>query len=447
MSGQPSRISLLSPRRATGFLALGLIAFGSVRADDAPRLPPPTPSVIPSDKEPEGAVPKYDLETLRAMALKHNSAITAARASLASAVAGQQGVENIRVPTFLQPDLPIRRKQAALGVQAAEAGVRQAELLAVFGVQFTYVSYLYASEQERLATRAIEKLDKLTRSVKAVLEDKEVKTDLRVSDAIFLGSLQHFAAARLTETRSGSRRALSALREAVGAGCDAPLGISQTRLLDVRPTLDCKHLVEQALANRPELLLASINYQVTDLEVQAQKSRRSLNVRTFASGADLHANPLPAGQHDVEYRPGAIGPEMPPFLSGKQCDRVARATALLGRAGAVLERTRGLLTLEVEQAHLRYLETSNKVASLEMGATMLAKPVDERLKKLANAGFGDGSVPILDELMKYTQVLSQMRFQANEARYQQLIALITLERATGAAFRADLANAPAVKDE
>jgi outer membrane protein TolC len=205
--------------------------------------------------------------------------------------------------------------------------------------------------------------------------------------------------------------------------------------------------VELALANRPELLQASINVQVTELEVQAQKSRHSLNLRTFASGADLHANPLPAGRYDIEYRPGAIGPEMPPFLSGKQCDRVARASAYVGRAVSLLERTRALITLEVEQAFFRYEEATGKFESLSKGASILRKTADERLDKLSNAGFGDGSVPVLEELLKYSQVLSQMRVQANEARYQQLIALITLERATGAAFRAALSGAPEVAEE
>ena len=180
MSGQTSRRPRLSRRWAPGLLALGLLAFGSLRAADTPHLPRPTPSAMPTEKVLGDGVPKYDLETLRAMALKYNSAITAASASLASAIAGKQGVENIKVPTFLQPDLPIRRKQAALGVQAAEAGVRQAELLVVFGVQFAYVSYLYAQEQERIAREAVDDKEKeqnlvaLSKTIRELLDRKSV---------------------------------------------------------------------------------------------------------------------------------------------------------------------------------------------------------------------------------------------------------------------------------
>ena len=440
MSGTTSGNGPIPRRWAAGLLALGLLALGSAWAGEAKVLPPPA-------NEAKSAAPQYDLDSLRAIALFHNPTIAAAKASLAAAVAGQQGLQNLRVPTFLQPDLPFRRKQACLGVQAAEAGVRHAELLVVFGVQYAYVSVLYAREQELYASKATKRLDELTGSVDDILKSTTVKTDLTNNDKILLESLQLFAAAKRTETLSGTRRAFSALREAVGLGCDVPLDFDRGRLLDLKPALVRKALVELALTNRPELLQATINVRVTELEVQAQKSRNSLNVRTFASGADLHANPLPAGRYDVEYRPGAIGAEMPPALSGKQCDRVARASAYLGRAVSVLERARALITLEVEQACFRYQEAADKFASLNKGASILQKTTDERLEKLKNAGFGEGSHQILDELLKNSQVLSQMRIQANEARYQQLIALVTLERATGAAFRAALGEAPEVKDE
>ncbi len=474
MGGQTSRKSRHSPHWAPGLLALGLLASGPLRAADTPHLPRPTPSAMPTEKVPGDGVPKYDLETLRAIALKYNSAITAARATLASAIAGQQSVENIKVPTFLQPDLPIRRKQAALGVQAAEAGVRQAELLVVFGVQFAYVSHLYAREQERIAREAVDDKEKeqnlvaLSKTIRELFnEDSKVDTDLKKRDALFLEGVLFFARSRLTEAETGSRRALSALREAIGGGCDVPLSLKHNRLLDVKATLDRRQLIELALANRPDLLAASINVLVCDLEVKAQASRNSLNVRTFASGADLHANPLPAGRYDQEYRPGVSGPEMPPFLSGKKCDRVARAAALASRAASVSDKARALIILEVEQSYLRYEEATAKIAYLTQAAAKLklamkgeldakgdnkdkngGKGVEGASTRLQNSIKAGGESKVaLDDVLKFGQVYSQIRIQANEARYQQLIALITLERATGAAFRADLSGVPEVKDE
>ena len=460
MGGTTAGKGPVSSRWVTGFLALGLLALGSVRAGDLKVLPPS------ARIEPGVVVAVYDLDALRATALIHNPAIAAAKASLASAIAGQQGVENLHVPTILQPDLPFRRKQACLGVQAAEAGVRNAELLVAFGVQYAYVSYLFAKEQERIAREAVEDkegtqnlayLSKRIREVTA--KDAMVDTDLKERDALFLEGVVSFARSRLSEAETGSRRALSALREAVGVGCDVPLPLKHQRLLDAKRSLDLKQLTGLALANRPDLLAASINAQVSDLEVQAQASRKALNVRTFASGADLHAIPLPAGRYDQEYRPGVIGPEMPPFLSGKKCDRVARATALASRAGSVNDKARALVILEIEQAFLRYEEAAAKIAALTRSVAELkvamngtkdkgkVKGIEGAANRLENTRFEVGSKAALDDLLKFGQVYSLVRVQLNESRYQLLIALITLERATGAAFRADLSSAPEITDE
>ena len=453
MSGPQSKRTSRPLGWTAGLLTLGVVTLASVRADDAPVVAAPAavpfrvPTVVKSRILPEKEGPVYNLDSLRATALANNPAIAVARASYASAVAGRQGVDNLRVPTFLQPDLPYRRKQACLGVQAAEAGVRHAELQTVFGVQFAYVSYLFAREQDLVARDASGKLGDLSKSVRTAVGDKKIKTDLKESDALLLEGVQIFATGKLNETAAGSQRALSALRQAVGVTCDVPLNLKHQRLIEVSPVLDRQHLVALALANRPELAQTSLVAQVTDLEVQAQRSRRSLNVRTFASGADLHALPLPAGQYDVEYRPGAVGPEMPPFLSGKKADRVNRAAALASRACSVNESARGLFTLEVEQAFFRYEDALAKIGSLTRAAAKLRPTVETTLKKLTDSGFGEESKAALDDLLKFTQVYSMMRVQANEARYQALIALITLERATGAAFRADLSNANEVKDD
>ena len=56
----------------------------------------------------------------------------------------------LKIPTFSECDLPVRRQQAALGLVSAGANVKLAEIDTVYGVQDRYVSYLYARSQ-RLA--------------------------------------------------------------------------------------------------------------------------------------------------------------------------------------------------------------------------------------------------------------------------------------------------------
>ena len=51
------------------------------------------------------------------------------------------------MPVFLARDLPIRRKQARLGVTIAEASLSQAEWETVYAVTRTYFGVVYARQQ------------------------------------------------------------------------------------------------------------------------------------------------------------------------------------------------------------------------------------------------------------------------------------------------------------
>src|SRR5947209_556097 len=66
--------------------------------------------------EPAETVPTLGLAECIRTALAQQPNLAAQRASLASAEASRQALEELRVPTFIARDLPIRRQQAALGV-------------------------------------------------------------------------------------------------------------------------------------------------------------------------------------------------------------------------------------------------------------------------------------------------------------------------------------------
>src|SRR5262249_4235269 len=104
------------------------------------------------------------------------------------------------------------------------------------------------------------------------------------------------------------------------------------------------------------IVLAGLGVETTSLEVEAQRRLFGPTARTFANGSDIHALPLPQGARSPDYRPGAVGLEMPVTLNGPRSRRVEQAEAYAGRAGAVAEKTRNLIALEAEDAYLRYAE-------------------------------------------------------------------------------------------
>jgi outer membrane protein TolC len=384
-----------------------------------------------------------DLAACRQLALQQQPAIAAARASLTAAVVRQQSLENLRVPTCLARDLPTRRQQASLGITIAQATVQQAEQNTLYGVNFSYVSYLYAREQLQMADTALENLRHLRKVVDQGVKDGS-RGDWSARDVKKLDIYILVAQGRREEASLGAERAASALREALGMGPYHAFALAHDRLLDAKVVPDRQKVLALAVSQRPEMVQVVNGAQVTGLEVCAQQKKHfSIVAPTFASGGDLHAQPLPAGSYDTEYKPAAVGPEMPVTFTGSRADRVEQARVYAGRAESMVEKTHNLLTLEADQAYLRWDESTKKLAKYEDGARQ-ARALFSELR----GQFQPTNTKLSLETLLTAAVLSaQLTSYTHEARYRQLTALAELERVTGGAFSACLDTAPVVPEE
>src|SRR5262249_38828289 len=110
-------------RPAATFLLLLALPL-SARAADPPAAAP--------------AAQALDLGACIGLALQRQPRVAAARASLAAAEDGKRALDNLHVPALIDPEIPVRRRQASLGVAAAVAGLEQAEHEAVYAVTRTY---------------------------------------------------------------------------------------------------------------------------------------------------------------------------------------------------------------------------------------------------------------------------------------------------------------------
>jgi outer membrane protein TolC len=154
-----------------------------------------------------------------------------------------------------------------------------------------------------------------------------------------------------------------------------------------------------------------------------------LKVGTFAGAADIHAQPVPQGVANGEYRPGAIGPEMPPMLVGKHTDRVARASDLSQRAAAVVDKTYNLVALEADNGYLKWLEARDRYARFAA-----ALPRTRALAKRAGDRFEGGNITG-SEYVQAATLEDQVQAQYNEALYLHALALAALERITAGGYR------------
>ena len=273
---------------------------------------------------PETSAPQ-SLPELINLGLERQPALAAARASLAAAESGLRGVEGLRFAALFAKDLPIRKQQSCLGVTIAAAGLEQAEWETRYAVVRNYYSVIYAREQLQVVHRIKGKLEEaLTQARKLV---KAGDPDIKVTnlDVDVLALNLKLLKSREVEAQIGIRKAVAALREAIGVGLDYPLDVAADTLPPLVHDLNKETLIAMAVANRGEIAQAGAAQQVTELEIAAQGKLRGPSARTFGGGADVHAKPIPQGVANGEYRPGAIGLEMPATLAGKKADRIERA--------------------------------------------------------------------------------------------------------------------------
>jgi outer membrane protein TolC len=320
-----------------------------------------------------------------------------------------------------------------LGVQAAGAGLQQAEHDTVYAVTRTYFTVLYARAQVNVAQVTVDRLRALhesaTRQLKAGARDVDQNKVDRIT--VYL---------RLTETRQiqatqGVERALAALREAIGVGPNCDLQVTGD-LPEPKIEVSKQNIIALALCHRGELVQASSLAEITGLEVDAQGTSCRMRMSTFASGGDIHAREVPPGLHDGEYRPGALAPEMPVSLAGSRSARMDRARSLGARAGAVVDKTRNLITLEAEDAFFKWQEAFQKLAMARQAADTADKLADNLTKD-----YSAGQNVKIEDVIAAQVLAGQARAQANETLFQYLLALAGLERVTGGGFHANLTQA------
>jgi outer membrane protein TolC len=177
--------------------------------------------------------------------------------------------------------------------------------------------------------------------------------------------------------------------------------------------------------------MAAAAAEVGSIEIDAQHAIHGYSGRTYAAGGDIHARPVPEGNRGAEYRPEAVGPEMPTLLAGSRNDRVEQAKAYAARSHAVADKTRNLIALEAENAFFQWREASAQAVQYRK-ARDLAKENAETREKEAKEDKVTRS-----EAIRASEINTQMRVEANEALYRLLLALASLERVTAGAVCPD----------
>jgi len=390
-----------------------------ILAEDAP--PPP--------KDP---LPKMTVGECIAFAMTHQPKLTALQASIGSAQAGLSGIESARWAAHLTPGYKERVQQANAGVSAASAEFEQAKYEVTQAVIWNYYAVVYARSQVKVASEAVDFVDHYRKQVADIVNDKGGKGGTREINQITLdrlvGKLSE-GEILLVHAQFGVEKARAALREAMGADCNFLFDVADDELPDFGKTeLDRDTIVTHAKTRRGEVIMAGLAAEVTRLEAYVQWAHCfRLRTQTFAVGADIHSRPIPPGSKDGDYRPDAMGPEMPTHFFGDRKTRTQRAWELAARSRAVLQKTTDLVVLEADNALIDFNE-AGKTMAIALRQANAGKNNVKRLQEVA--GEKVSSAATLESLLEGQGTSARGQAAYNEAVYKRIVALANLERIT-----------------
>jgi outer membrane protein TolC len=419
-------------------LALPLLApvLVSAAEPEVVALGPETPVVAPAAAKPS------TLAEFIQIAMDRQPALAAARASLAVAEGSLRDLERHRLAALVSREVPVRKKQAELGVVIATAGLNQAEWETIYAVTRNYFTVLYAREQRKLAEGVIDRLKATRDAAKGFMENPVGKVKVTQESIDQISTYLLLAQTRKIQAQRGEDRALAALREAMGVEPCFSLEIGPADFPSPGGKLCRGQVIDLALARRGEMAQAVNVARVTELEIEAQGTSCLFSMRTFASLADVHARPIPQGEWNSNYRPGALGVEMPPTLAGTKSDRMNRARELTVRAEVVVQKTRNLIALEAENMFLQWQAAAGQI-NLARDAAAKANKLELKYRQDFTGGQNVTVKEVLDSLI----LLIQAGFNYNETRYKLALTLAGLQRVTAGGYspRLDRRSEP-IKD-
>lgn len=397
-------------------------------------------AIVAPAQAPPPALPDHPLRLADCLAIsaERQPSLIVARARLAAAGSKFASLESLNGPLAqMRHNLPIRRQQARLGVEAAQADLARMETDNRYVVTRAYLSVLYARAQRKVLNDLIEDLRFLRERVRASVEKKD-RPEWTAATVDLITLYLRRTEAKQAEADRGIALSLAAIREALSLEPTVCLNIADEPIPQPAVQVCREDILAAAVARRGEVIEANLASEATVLEIDAQAERCSRGaVNTFAAASDLHAKHVPQPIFGEEFRPGGIPLAMPHVLVGPRAGRTETARDLSVQASAVAQKTRNLAILEAEEAFYLWQEWSRKVVVLGE-----AEKIGNSLGHVLHEEFRGSLKRLVEALLPESLLAAQARTDYNEALFRQAIALAALERVTGGAFCAGLAHAP-----
>lgn len=313
-----------------------------------------------------------------------------------------------------------RKKAAELGVEAAELERSAIRNRLAAAVTAAYYALLSAPQQVDVARRSIEAVGReLEHTKHRVAEGMALKADVLSLEV------------RAAEAREAELKAQNAI-ELARSALKTLLGITTDDIIELRepagrfaapPDQDYARLLDQALAQRPEMQAAIRQSQIRREELQAERGARWPRVNAYAAYGQNSRSPDFAFSRDNVTL--GVNAEVDLFTGGAVSARIAQAERRLSEAQALEQRTRLEIEDEVRRAYTTLEEALQRLKVAEAGAAA----ADEALR-LVNEQYRGGTATVTRYLEAETD-RADAALRAIIARYEAQVAQAQLQKAVG----------------
>jgi outer membrane protein len=236
---------------------------------------------------------------------------------------------------------------------------------------------------------------------------------------------------RAAEARESELKAQNAI-ELSRSALKTLLGITTGEILELRepadrladhPAQDYARLLDQALAQRPEMQAAIHQSQIRREELQAERGARWPRVNAYAAYGQNSRSPDFAFSRDNVTL--GVNAEVDLFSGGAVSARIAQAERRLTEAQALEQRTRLEIGDEVRRAYTTLEEALQRLKVAEAGAAA----ADEALR-LVNEQYRGGAATVTRYLEAETD-RADAALRVIVVRYEAEVAQAQLKKAVG----------------
>ncbi|MEQ1636610.1 MAG: TolC family protein [Methylococcales bacterium] len=311
--------------------------------------------------------------------------------------------------------------------KAAELGITSAALQAsatrnqlVEAVTSAFYAILAAQEAHTVAERSI-------KAVKSELDQSQVRYDAGnelKSDLLSLRVKLTEAQDDELQTANGVELAKASLKTLLGLNTSQPLAIAETNAWTTLPKINpFPALLDQALAQRPEMQAAALKVAITEQQLKAAEGAHLPKADAYVSyGSDSKDFGYSTNRDNVS---AGVSVEMPIFSGFATTERINKAKSQLQEAKTAVKQVQLGIENDVKAAHL---QLSSALTRLEV--TTNAVSASEEALRLVNEQLNAG----METVTRYIEAevaRDQAHSRVIAARYDALRAESKLNQALG----------------